>query len=153
MKQTTVKTLCELDENDEDQLDKFSKQKERMMNLVATLCALYDQRNTPSNISLNGNHLSSCFTELLNNYKTVYDVYMDLPEPETDEEFRQIDIHTKMLTIYAQHLYVFMEKQKKAFEKDQLLMGFVTRIKDEVATTVMDDYLISRFNTLFPDLA
>jgi len=147
-----IRKLAEMDQDDDDQLDEYNKKRGKMLNLVMTLCVLYDQRGT-TNIHITSKHLSSCLVALFDFYTKIYQEYCDQINPETgecrDTDYDEHEILARMLTLYAEHLYIFMFKEKNSFKEDPAMNVFVDRFQKEIMTTLTMDHLISRCTDLF----
>jgi hypothetical protein len=152
IKEENIHRLAQMNEYDDDQLDAYNKEREKMMNLIATLCALYDQRDT-TNINLSGRHLATCVTALIDNHKNIYQKFMAQFDEETgevnDEDEEENELYRKMLILYEEQLYIFMVKEKSSFEKDPQLANLVERTKTEVIPAISVDYLVSNYSQLF----
>lgn len=161
---STIQKLAELDLGDEDQLDKYNKEREKMLNLIITLCEIYKSRNT-GGITISGKNLISCITFLLNNYnntikehlseKTKYENELldklDKGE-EIDDDYemmQKLDILKKMSVLYAEQLYMFLLKGMPDLKKESDIKNIITRVKEEVVPTLEAGHLIANYNEIF----
>lgn len=150
-----IRQLALLDQDDLDEFDKYNREREKIINLIITICYLYKQRNTP-NIKLTAFHLIPLMKIILNNYQTLQNKMKELGNPEeecTDEE--EYEICNRMCSIYAEQLYQFIYQELDEFKDDptttnsgETLMTMVERFRMEVIPTLNQAHLISKCNDL-----
>lgn len=161
-----VRNIADMDLDDNDQLDLYNREREKISNLIITICCLYEQRNSPSSIKLNSGSVYAVM-------KTIFDVYdknqkqmavLGNPyEGDCSDEDEYV-ILRKMCTLYAEQLYIFMEQQGKEFVKDQTIIKdrmvpgdhklavLVDRFKLSIIPTLTESYIISKCQSLKNEL-
>ena len=146
-----IRSLAQLDQFDPDDLDKYTKEREKISNLIVTLCYLYDQRNT-GNIKLTATQLYPVLTTILDNYNKLRKNMTQLGDPDDDEclDEDEYEILRKMCTIYAEQIYTFMVRSSKDYYEDKTVINgntlenLVKRFKSEVIPTLTEAFLISK---------
>jgi len=147
--------LAELDIEDPDQLDLYNRRQRMIINLITTLCCLYEQRNKTL-IKLSGLQLYPVINKILDSYKNNQIRMAQLGNPiETDcLDENEYECLRKMCTIYAEHLYIFMHAEGKEFVKDkpnvkgQVLNDLVVRFRTDVMPTLTEAFLIFKCSEL-----
>lgn len=150
-----IRNLAQMDQDDMDELDRYNREREKISNLILTICYLYEQRNT-SNINLKAAQLYSLISTILNSYKKNQDLMAELGNPNKDDcsDENEYEILRKMCTLFAEQLYTFMQKEAKEFSKDpDLIKGYqlkslVDQFKTEVVPTLTEAFIISKCESL-----
>lgn len=148
-----VKKMAKMDENDLDQLDEYNKEREKINNLIVTLCALYSQRNSENRIKITAQHLYIVIDTIVTSYTGLQKTMAKLGDPcasdgECEDE-EAYELCTRMCTLYAEQLYIFMSKKAKDFSGDATLvkgkkMGdLVATFKNQIVPTITESYLQS----------
>lgn len=147
-----IKKLAMLDQYDDDDLDKFNRAREKINNIIVTICCLYDQRHT-SNIKLSAFQLYP----LINN--SIIEKYVKTRQMlgEIDEDHDEYETYRKMCNLYAEQVYVFLEKNGKDFvkeppitirDKTYSMKDLITRFKTEIMPYLTEAFLISKCRDL-----
>ena len=150
-----IKTLAEMDQDDTDQLDDYNRQRDKIINLIVTICSLYEQRNTTS-IKLTAVQLYSVIKNILDIYKRNQERMTELGNPYEDNctNEEEYEVLRKMCTLYAEQLYTFMSREGKEFVRDktmirdQSLKDLVERFQKEIIPTLTEAYLISKCKSI-----
>lgn len=150
-----IRELAGLDVENIDQCDQYNKERDKIANLINTVCHLYEQRNTTS-IKLSCRHLYPVMEKLMTTYKKCYDSMVALGDPyETDcADEAEYEILRKMATLYAEQLYTFMSVKGKEFKTDdakyqnQVLSTLVKRFVNEIMPTLTESYLVTKCQLL-----
>ena len=152
-----IRGIALLDPDDVDQLDKYNREREKIISLITTICCLYDQRNTKK-LELTANQIYPLMSVILGTHNKIQNLLKELGNPYEDDavcaDENEYEILRKMATLYAEQLYTFLEKDLKAFVEDsvevkgQLLKSLVSKIKHEVEPVLTEAYLISKFSSL-----
>lgn len=124
--------------DDEDDLDIYNKEKEKILNLILLLCRLYSQRN--SNFTkLTAIHIYGVISKILTNHISVNEKMIALGNPYDgdcqDED--KYELYRRMCAIYAEQLYVFFVTEGKNFKQDPMdVKGF--KLRDLITTFYLD---------------
>lgn len=151
-KPVMMEKLAKLNQDDEDEFDQYNRERERMLNLIVTICVLYQNRNKKDCLSLTVSQMGPCLTDLVKNYVVVLKKYESLLDPETgdskDEFFDQNEINRKMLILYAEEIYTVLARTGQEFFKEDRVASDIVLIKKYVEPSLMSDYLIANFKKL-----
>jgi hypothetical protein len=157
--QDHIRSMASMDTDDDDQLDTFNRQKEKIINLIITICNLYEQRNTP-NIKLTANQLIPLIKNIVTQHEMLQEKMKALGNPYDDDETvecedeEEYEICRKMCNLYAEQLYTFIAKKGTEFVKDQTafqgetLGNLVAVFKKEIVPTITEAYLVSKCEDL-----
>lgn len=153
--ENNIRMLAELNTDDIDQTDIYNRKREKINNLIITICNLYEQRTTV-HIKLTGNHLYPVITRLLDTYQKLQQQLIALGDPYEDKcsDEKEYETIKKMCTLYAEQLYTFMSLEGGSFKtdplviKDQTMMTVVDRFNKEVVPTLTETYLIYKCKAL-----
>lgn len=146
-----IKKLAEIGVQDmnDDQLDFYNRERDKIINLIATICQLYKQRNTAF-LKLTAMQLYPLITNILDSYEQCQRKMRELGNPYENEECEdenEFEICKKMCSLYAEQLYAFMFRLGKDFKNDptqikgQTMLHSIERFKNEVIPTLSEEYL------------
>jgi len=155
IQEANIRSIAELDQDDMDELDKYNRQREKINNLVTTICYLYEQRYT-SNIKLTSMHLCPLLNTIMTSYKKNQDKMKEMGNPNIEDctDENEYEILRKMCTLYAEQLYIFMNREAREFVKDaeitkgQTLKNMIDRFKTEVIPTLTEEFIISKCDSI-----
>lgn len=145
-----IRELAKLELDDMDQLDIYNKERTKINNLILTLCSLYDQRNTKF-IKLSGNHIYSVINIIASRYEECINKMKELGDPEEDcLDEDEYEILRKMSIIYAEHLYLIMNREASSFSRESFtkLVEFVNKFRNEIVTTIKVPWLLSKCDSI-----
>lgn len=166
-----IQKLASLDQDDEDQLDIYTKEKNKIFNLISTMCALFDQRNNAKSIFLPLGSIYGSFNTLLQKYYGLtakmnelgdpYDDTVECTDPDT------YDLLNAMRSIYLEFLIVFLKLEIKSFKDlneiftqekrenggitiiEKKLNHLLVEFKSKVYPLIKETYFRSRCDELF----
>lgn len=151
-----IRKLAVMDQDDEDQLDIYNRGREKIINLITTICCLYEQRST-ANIKLTATQLFCLINTILTHHKNTQSKMNELGNPYEINDCKdeiEYEILRKMNILYAEQLYTFMYREAKEFNKDpelvkgQCLKIVVNRFKKEIIPTLTEAYLVSKCDSI-----
>jgi len=143
-----IQRLAEFDTDNTDQRDQLNKERERIDNLILTLCYLYDQRSLDIDyIKISARNLYPLLEQMMNNYLEIHQEMEKLGDPYgdigcTDED--RYELIRKMGIIYAELLLLFIEKECYSFMTDETEIAYA--ITDNVNSKKM-----AQLMTIFRD--
>ncbi|MEM3063644.1 MAG: hypothetical protein QW303_08925, partial [Nitrososphaerota archaeon] len=135
-----VRRIASLNIDDNDELDIYNRERDKIINLIITICYLYEQRKTTL-IKVTAVQVFSVMEKILNTYKKLQAKMKELGNPYNDEDCvdeNEYEILRKMCTLYAEQIYTFLVREGKEFIVDttsingQTLKNLVERFRDEV---------------------
>lgn len=124
--------------DDDDDLDIYNKEKEKILNLILLLCRLYAQRES-AYVKLNAMHLYGVISRILASHISVCEKMSVLGNPEEGEceDEDKYELYRKMCAIYAEQLYTFFATEGKSFKKDETdVKGY--KLRDLITTFYLD---------------
>ena len=148
-----MRKLAELDQYDEDDLDKFNRERDKINNLIVTLCSLYEQRNT-SNIKLTAYQL---YPLINNNILEKHAKYYALLKNMDEDEDVDYELYKKICNLYAEQVYIFLSLSGNDFvteqpftvrEKTFCMTDLVLKFKADIVPTISESYLKSKCDLL-----
>lgn len=151
-----VKKLALYDLDDMDQVDIYNRERTKIINLIITICYLYEQRHT-ANLKLTALQLVPLIKTLLNNYQILQNKMKELGNPYEEDcaDEEEYENCTRMCTIYAEQIYEFIYRELEEFKTDdtrintnETLQTVVERFRTEVIPTLSQAYLRSKCNDL-----
>ena len=147
-----IRRIAQLDPYDDNELDEYNREKDKIINLIVTICCLYDQRNTV-NIKLTANHLHPLMTTILSSYLNNQEKMKLLGNPYDGEECaneEEYDILRRICSIYAEQLYTFISREAVDFcldetvVKDQTMKTLVETFRTQIVPTLTEEFLVSK---------
>jgi len=154
--ENNIRKLALMDPDNMEEFDTYNRERNKINNLIVTICCLYEQRNSTF-IKLSAIQLYSVMKMILDIYKKNQEKMTQLGDPLGDkgcENEEEYEILNKMCTLCAEQLYIFMAKQGKDFikdktvVKDQTITDLINRFNKEVIPTLSEAYLISKCQSL-----
>lgn len=150
-----IRMLALMDQDDSDDLDKYNREREKIINLIITICHLYAQRTT-AYIKLTAVQIFSVLKIILDTYTNIQNKMKELGDPYEDEceDEDEYECCRRMCSIYAEHVYTFLSQQGREFfidktvVKDQNLGYLINRFSTEIIPTLTEAYLISKCKSL-----
>ena len=149
--------------DDVDEEDFYNKEKSKIINLIMTICSLYDQRNNETDIKLTAPQVYRIIRLMIDSCKVITFRMKELGNPyETDdckdeEEYMYLN---RMHTLYTELILVFFDKEHMSFINDKTqiedkspTLKYIEEIKDAPikSYTLLD--LIDRFKLeIIPNL-
>ena len=147
-----INELANLNQDDEDELDKYNRDREKINNLIATVCCLYEQRNT-SNIKLTSYQL---YPLINNNIIEKHAKYNSLLKDLTEDD-QNYELYRKICNLYAEQVYIFLSCAGEDFlkepsfivkDKTYFMKDLVERFKTEVIPVISEAFLSSNCKLL-----
>jgi len=150
-----IRTLAQMDLDDADQMDAHNREREKIINLIITICYLYDQRNT-ANIKLTAKQLIPLINILFDRYQTLQAKMNDLGNPyeEDCEDEEEYELCQKMCSLYAEQIYTFISREMSDFKKDptdhngSTLQSLVAKFRTDIIPTLTEAFLVSKCENL-----
>lgn len=146
-----VRKLASYCQDDIDDLDEYTRERERTACIISIICYLYDQRDT-TKIKLTASQLIPLLSTICNNYQKCVQKMESLGNPyvedcEDEDEFLILD---DMRCLYIEQLFSFINRSGRVFLKDEIEIGkislgsIVNRFRDEIVPTITKDYLMNK---------
>lgn len=150
IKEDNIRRIAMFDHDDPDQFDLYNKERERINNMIITICALYSQRNT-NLVRLTAVQLYHLIKIIMNTYFKYHKKMLELGDPYEGEcaDEEEYFIVSQMATLYAEQLYTFMFHQAKHFNQDpttineQRMIQLVDEFRNKLVPTLTEHFLIS----------
>lgn len=150
-----IMELANKDQEDDDELDYFNREREKIINLIILLCRLYDQRNTQL-INLTAVQLYAVMDKILCFHQKCYGMMIKLGDPMQeciDEE--QYEYLRRMCCIYAELMYTFFQNNYTKFLEDQTevrgnkLINIIERFQKEIVPHLSEAHMRNKCIALF----
>lgn len=150
-----INMLAKLDQDNIDDLDTYNKGREKIINLIITICYLYGQRNT-SYVKLLPSHIYSLMNLIIEKYNNNNKIMKELGNPYESECLNEEEYITlsNMNILYAEQLYTFLEYKGTEMIKDDTIIKettlnkLVKKFKEEIMPTLTEAFLISKCENL-----
>lgn len=158
-----IKLMCMKNLDDIDEEDLFNKEKNKITNLIMTICSLYNQRNLDVDIKLTAIPVHGIIQHMLNECIIIISKMKELGNPyESDgclDEEAYI-ILNRMYTLYSELMLVFFDTEYASFATDttqikdkttgsnQTLSNIIFRFKQEIIPNLEEPYLLARCNKI-----
>lgn len=166
-----IEKLASMDLENIDVLDEYNKARETIINLIITLCELYEQRDRPL-IKLTAVQIYSVMKSILDSHANCQKKMKELGDPYDDtgecKDELLYETNRKMCSLYVEQLYYFLRQQGTNFVKDdtevilvkddtevmdkgigkQTLKALIIRFKQDIIPTLTEAHLKSRCRDL-----
>lgn len=165
-----IEKLSKLDLDDNDQLDVYNREREKIINLILTLCELYNQRNEPL-IKLNGKHLFYVIKFILDTHHEIRLKLIEIGNPyeddppennnlEEEEWIESYESLNRMCNLYAEQICIFLNIEGKQFRLDKNIIddpsygkelnlsSLIDRFHFEVFPFITEPYIKSKYDNL-----
>jgi hypothetical protein len=161
IKEDNIRSIAQLNQDDINELDKYTKALDEIINAILTICYLYSQRQT-TNIKLTATQVFPVMRAILDTYIKSLNTMRELGNPYEEEcsDEDEYIILSQMCSIYARLLYSFIKQSGSVFcqdptlvkiksqEKEQTLKDLITEFKEKIIPTLTESYLISQCQDL-----
>lgn len=155
LEDNNIKMLAELDQDNIDDLDIYNKGREKIINLIITICYLYGQRNTKY-VKLLSSHVYPLMNLIIDKYNKNNKKMQELGNPYEEECLNEEEylILNRMNILYAEQLYTFLEYKGEEIiidetkVKEYTLKELAIKFKEEIMPTLTEAYLISKCKNL-----
>lgn len=154
-----IRELGELDLEDADETDDYNKARDKINNLILTLCSIYDQRTTHT-LNVTALHLYPLLNTIMNAYSNCMKQMDDLGDPYKGDgvcKDEKLYFTTQRMSIlYAEQIYTFMSQKAYEFNQDATevkdafnpktictLADAVNRFRNDIVPTFTERYMIS----------
>lgn len=146
-----VNSLAKLDQDDMDQLDTYNREREKIINLIITLCELYGQR-MQNLIRLTATHLYPFINSIIDKHNNIILEMKELGNPleEDCKDEDQYQLLSLSADLYAEQLYTFISRKGSDFLKDTTVINgvnmghLVKRFREEVEPNISVNYLVQK---------
>lgn len=141
--------LALLNTDDDDDFDLFNKKKDKISNLVTTICRIFNRSND-SIVKLGENNICCLVKDILGIYETIQNEMVlvgDPLNPDTvcDDEFKYENLR-KSCSVYAEILYLVFFNC--IFNKNSELNTLFDTFKKKIIPTLTEAFLKSKCSTL-----
>ena len=169
IKEDNIRNLAILNLDDDDELDKYNKERDKINNLIVTICYLFKQRNVNKetnkrNINLTIHQIYPLISMIIKSFHKTTDKMQELGNPYEEENCKdeaEYEVLSKMSNLYAEQLYTFVSEQGKEFINDQMMFennpaktmkSLVLSFKNDVFPKISESFLISKCKTVISEL-
>lgn len=140
-----VRKLALFDLDDDEEIDQYNREKEKIFNLITTICSLYKQRHI-CQMKVTAHHLKGLFIIMLTNHQKCRDTMVELGNPEEEcKDEAEYEINRKMASLYAEQFYEFMSNRAADFNKDtdnnSAMPEIVSIFRRDVIPNMTEDFL------------
>lgn len=166
-----IRSLALLNQDDVDEMDKFTRENDIATNLICIVCLLYEQRNTQiidtddlrnkGFLKLSAIPLYQLIRQIMQSYQVCCKKMIELGNPYEDDnclDEEEYELMDKMARIYASQLFVFMSKEAKNFLLDPTLCKnkdntetmkiLVDEFRNKIVPTFTHSFLKSRCESI-----
>ena len=152
-----IRSLAMKDCDDENEQDLFNKEKNKIFNLITTVCALYDQRLT-NNIKLTANQIYGVLSEIMDKHIDITIRICKIGNPyegnecENEEEFECL---YNMRTMYAEQIMIFLKNEYNSFIDDKTVINLKvpTETGVSIKNKTLNDLLVCFKTDIYPHIS
>jgi len=154
--ENNIRLLSSKNLDDPDEEDFYHKEKNKIVNIIMTICSLYDQRNNTTDIKLMAPHINGILCDILNICIKLITTMKELGNPyeidDCKDEIEYILSH-RMCIFYSELILVFLDKEFSSFMNDKTpisknttltLSDFVHKFKEIIFPILEEPYLIAK---------
>jgi len=146
--------LAKKDQYDEDELDEYNKEKDKIINLIIVLCRLYHQKNTLL-INIAAVQVYAVMDKMLCFHTKCQNTMHELGDPMEDcKDEEQYEYMRRVCSIYAELLYTFFHHSGNQFNTDttnvkgNTLQDITQRFRKEVVPSLTEAHMRVKCNNL-----
>jgi len=145
-----VESLADLDLTNNNDIDFFHKEKEKIISLIVVICHLYKQRNS-NLIRVSAAQVIPLIRQIIDTYKKLQTEMNLLGDPYIVEECKDEEryfVLQRMCSLYAEYLYTFFDICLVEFNLDdskinnQTLKSLYEEFRKDIIPTLSEPFLI-----------
>jgi hypothetical protein len=165
-----IRKIAMMDPDDEDEMDLIQKEKNKIFNLIITICVLFDHRNDAAHIKLTSPNIYGLVSSLMNKYSEINVKMKALGNLYVGEECadpEEFECMYNMRTLYTEQIVAFMRIEYEAFMTDKSvitqkrqsggkitieenkLADLITRFKKDILPNITEPHIKSRCEEIF----
>ena len=141
--------------DDDEELDLYNKERDKILNLIIVLCHLYRQRNTQF-VKLTATHIYAVIDKILRNHMINQEQMVLLGDPYEGEciDEERYEYCRRMCVLYSEQLYVFFYNEGKTFKCDETnikgstLSDLITKFYLDVVPNLSEAHMQSKCRML-----
>ena len=163
LNEASIAEMCEYDQDDIDELDKYNKTQSMTCTLIATVCQLYNEPNK-NNTQVDRCLIYPIVNDLMTRYILARGLMNDIGDvysqdfAGTDQDYDDYELHNKKCVLLASYIIKFMSQSYHVFIQDTTpiprfgkvytMPTLAEKFKQQVVPLITESYMVVRITNI-----